>query len=77
VSINAVACFKSGVSNPWVKPAGSGLVSGNGTVEQANQLAVLLRAGALPAKLTVVEERVVPRSSGVDDVDVTAQYRTK
>jgi len=44
---------------------GSGQVGGNFTVEQANQLAVLLRAGALPAKLTVVEERVVPRPTEV------------
>ena len=38
---------------------GSGQISGNFTVAQANDLAVLLRAGALPAKLTVVEERTV------------------
>ena len=63
--MNALARFKSSVSNPWVKAAGSGQVSGNCTVEQANQLAVLLRAGALPAKLTVVEERVVPRPTKV------------
>jgi preprotein translocase subunit SecD len=39
---------------------GSGQVSGNFTVADAQQLAVQLRAGALPAKLAVVEERVVP-----------------
>jgi len=39
---------------------GSGQVSGKFTVEAAKQLAVQLRAGALPAKLAVVEERVVP-----------------
>jgi preprotein translocase subunit SecD len=39
---------------------GAGQVSGNFTAEDARQLAVQLRAGALPAKLTVVEERVVP-----------------
>ena len=39
---------------------GSGQVSGNFTVQDANQLAVQLRAGTLPAKLEVVEERVVP-----------------
>src|SRR5262245_65371467 len=38
---------------------GSGQVSGNFTVEAAKQLAVQLRAGTLPAKLSVVEERVV------------------
>jgi preprotein translocase subunit SecD len=39
---------------------GSGQESGNFTVEAAKQLAVQLRAGVLPAKLAVVEERVVP-----------------
>jgi len=34
-------------------------VSGNFTAEDAKQLAVQLRAGALPAKLVLVEERVV------------------
>jgi protein-export membrane protein SecD len=40
---------------------GSGQVSGNFTVDSANQLAVQLRAGTLPAKLEIVEERVVPQ----------------
>ena len=38
---------------------GSGQISGSFTVETANQLAIQLRSGALPAKLTVVEERTV------------------
>ena len=38
---------------------GSGQISGNFSVEGANDLAVLLRAGALPAKLTIIEERTV------------------
>src|SRR3984893_4039904 len=37
---------------------GSGQISGSFTVETANNLAILLRAGALPAKLTVIEQRV-------------------
>jgi preprotein translocase subunit SecD len=37
---------------------GSGQISGSFTVESANNLAILLRAGALPAKLTVIEQRV-------------------
>jgi preprotein translocase subunit SecD len=51
------------VSAPVIREpilGGSGQVSGNFTVGEANQLAVLLRAGSLPAKLTVLEERVVP-----------------
>jgi protein-export membrane protein SecD len=39
---------------------GAGQVSGNFTIAEAQHLAVQLRAGALPAKLIVVEERVVP-----------------
>jgi len=36
---------------------GSGQISGSFTVQSANDLSVLLRAGALPAKLTIIEER--------------------
>ena len=37
-------------------------------MQQANDLAVLLRAGALPAKLTIVEERTVGPSLGADSI---------
>jgi len=47
---------------------GSGQISGNFTVESANNLSVLLRAGALPAKLTIVEERTVGPSLGEDSI---------
>ncbi|MBO3760072.1 protein translocase subunit SecDF [Ciceribacter sp. L1K22] len=48
---------------------GSGQISGNFTVEGANDLAVLLRAGALPATLTVVEERTVGPGLGQDSIN--------
>ena len=48
---------------------GNGQITGNFTVEQADNLAVLLRAGALPAKLTVVEERTVGPGLGQDSID--------
>ena len=48
---------------------GSGQISGRFTVEQANNLAVLLRAGALPAKLTTIEERTVGPGLGQDSID--------
>jgi protein-export membrane protein SecD len=48
---------------------GSGQITGNFTVEQADNLAVLLRAGALPAKLTIVEERTVGPGLGQDSID--------
>jgi SecD/SecF fusion protein len=47
---------------------GQGQISGNFTVESANDLAVLLRAGALPAPLTVVEERTIGPSLGADSI---------
>lgn len=47
---------------------GSGQISGNFTAQSANDLAVLLRAGALPANLTIVEERTVGPSLGADSI---------
>ncbi|WP_107990557.1 protein translocase subunit SecD [Breoghania corrubedonensis] len=48
---------------------GSGQISGNFTVQSANDLAILLRAGALPAKLTIVEERTVGPGLGADSIE--------
>ncbi len=59
------------VSAPVIQTAitgGSGMISGSFTVEQVNNLAVLLRAGALPAKLTIVEERTVGPGLGQDSI---------
>jgi preprotein translocase subunit SecD len=48
---------------------GSGQISGNFTIEQANDLAILLRAGALPAPLTIIEERTVGAGLGQDSIE--------
>jgi protein-export membrane protein SecD len=48
---------------------GTGVITGNFSVDEANNLAILLRAGALPAKLTVVEERTVGPGLGQDSID--------
>ncbi|RBP13822.1 preprotein translocase subunit SecD [Roseiarcus fermentans] len=48
---------------------GTGQITGNFTSEEASSLAILLRAGALPAKLTVVEERTVGPGLGQDSID--------
>jgi len=48
---------------------GQGQISGRFTVEQANNLAILLRAGALPAPLTIVEERTVGPGLGQDSIE--------
>lgn len=47
---------------------GKGVITGNYTVQSANDLALLLRSGALPAPLLVVEERVVGPSLGEDSI---------
>jgi preprotein translocase subunit SecD len=47
---------------------GSGQISGSFTVESANDLAILLRAGALPAPLTIIEERTVGPGLGQDSI---------
>lgn len=47
---------------------GQAQISGNFTVQSANQLAMLLRAGALPAPMKVVEERTVGPTLGSDSV---------
>jgi preprotein translocase subunit SecD len=48
---------------------GSGQISGNFTVEEANNLAILLRAGALPAPLSIIEERTVGPGLGQDSIE--------
>jgi len=47
---------------------GSAQISGNFTVESANQLAISLRSGALPVDLKVVEERTVGPDLGADSI---------
>lgn len=48
---------------------GSGIITGNFTVEESTKLAVLLRAGALPAKMTFLEEKTVGPELGQDSID--------
>lgn len=60
------------LSAPVIREAilgGSGQISGSFTVESANNLAIQLRSGALPTKLTIVEERTVGPSLGADSVE--------
>jgi protein-export membrane protein SecD len=47
---------------------GSGVISGSFTTQEANEVALLLRAGALPAPLKVIEERTVGPSLGSDSI---------
>lgn len=59
------------VSAPVIReaiPSGQAQISGNFTVEQANDLSVILRAGALPAPVIVEEERTVGPLLGADSI---------
>ena len=48
---------------------GSGIITGNFTIEESTKLAVLLRAGALPAGLEFLEERTIGPELGQDSID--------
>ncbi len=50
-------------------PGGSGIITGRFTVEESTNLAVLLRAGALPAGLEFLEERTIGPELGQDSID--------
>jgi len=50
-------------------PGGSGIITGNFSVEETTNLAVLLRAGALPAGLEFLEERTVGPELGADSIE--------
>lgn len=60
------------VSAPTIQshiPGGSGIITGNFAVEESTRLAVLLRAGALPAQLDFLEERTIGPELGQDSID--------
>mgnify|MGYP001319922286 CR=1 FL=1 len=48
---------------------GSGQIEGGFTVEEANNLSILLRAGALPAPLEILEEKTIGPGLGKDSID--------
>ena len=50
-------------------PGGSGIITGNFSLEESTSLAVLLRAGALPAPLEFLEERTIGPELGQDSID--------
>ncbi len=59
------------VSAPVIQTAilgGSGVITGNFTVQETNDLALVLRTGALPVNLVIVEERTVGPSLGADSI---------
>ena len=63
------------ISAPVIREAitgGSGIISGSFTVQTASDLALLLRAGALPAPITILEERTVGAELGADSIHAGA-----
>jgi preprotein translocase subunit SecD len=48
---------------------GAGIISGSFTLEEAKELALLLRSGALPASINVVQERTIGPSLGADSME--------
>jgi preprotein translocase subunit SecD len=60
------------VSAPVIQshiPGGSGIITGRFSIEESTHLAVLLRAGALPAGLEFLEERTIGPELGQDSID--------
>jgi preprotein translocase subunit SecD len=60
------------VSAPYIRseiPNGQGEITGNFGVEEVNRLALLLRSGALPAALSIIEEQSVGPTVGADSIE--------
>ncbi len=60
------------ISAPVIReaiPTGNAQISGNFTYQTANDLAILLRAGSLPAPINIIEERSVGPSLGQDSIN--------
>ena len=63
------------ISAPVIKEpilGGAGIIEGSFTVQSASDLALLLRAGALPAPLTILEERTIGPDLGADSIHAGA-----
>jgi protein-export membrane protein SecD len=59
------------ISAPVIRseiPGGRGQITGNFSLDDVNRLALLLRSGALPASLSIIEERSVGPSLGADSI---------
>ena len=68
----AIVLDEEVISAPVIQdyiPGGSGIITGRFTVEESTQLAILLRAGALPAEMTFLEERTIGPELGQDSIE--------
>ena len=67
----AIVLDKQVISAPIIQsyiPGGAGIITGNFSVDESNRLAILLRAGALPAAIQVLEQRTVGPELGADSI---------
>lgn len=67
----AIVLDRQVISAPVIRgviPGGQGQITGNFTAQSATQLALLLRAGALPAPLNVLEQRSIGPELGADSI---------
>ena len=67
----AIVLDEEVISAPVIQshiPGGSGIITGNFTIEESTNLAILLRAGALPAGLEFLEERTICPELGADSI---------
>jgi len=74
----AIVLDKKVITDPTIQQVilgGSGQITGNFTTQEANDLAVLLRAGALPAPLKPINQRTVGATLGADSI-VAGKYST-
>jgi len=68
----AIVLDKKVYSAPVIQekiPGGSARITGNFSTEEAHDLAIVLRAGALPAPVNIIEERTVGPSLGSDSIN--------
>jgi preprotein translocase subunit SecD len=68
----AIVLDEEVISAPVIQshiPGGSGIITGDFDVAESTQLAILLRAGALPAEIEVLEQRTVGPELGQDSID--------
>jgi preprotein translocase subunit SecD len=67
----AIVLDEEVISAPQINehiPGGTGIITGQFTVEESTELAVLLRAGALPAAMEFLEERTIGPELGADSI---------
>ena len=67
----AIVLDKQVISAPIIQsyiPGGAGIITGNFSVDESNRLSILLRAGALPASIQVLEQRTVGPELGADSI---------